>query len=184
MIVSFDVNSDFWKTFPQFETIEEFSKIKSLKNSSKIMWAIAMFCEPDSSKNIWANIPSEERKEKLKSDFLKSKVFTWDSPSIDKAVSIYKQLILTQAKRSLIAWRENMEDRDNFLKKQKYSLDSYDEDGNLIKGNAEQLDKMHSRTAKFYDELSQIEERLEEEEAKQKTGKGNKILSMSDSDSI
>ena len=183
-MINFNTNNNFWRIFTQFETIKEFSILKGFKNSSQIMWAIAMFCEPDSSKNIWANIPSEERKEKLKNDFLKSKTFDWESPLISKATATYKQLILTQAKRSLIAWRENMEDRDNFLKKQKYSLDSYNEDGNLIKGNAEQLDKMHSRTAKFYDELSQIEERLEEEEAKQKTGKGNKILSMSDSDSI
>ena len=77
--------------------------------------------------------------------------------------------ITTQAERSLINWELNMQRRDKFLAEQDYTLDRFEEiDGKmkLVKGSADQLDKMHAQTAKIYAQLEQIKQDLSVEESK------------------
>jgi hypothetical protein len=182
----------FWDVVPEFKTIEPtmelYNSDRSVnkKNSSITMWAIALLIDP---KSIFFNLPN--KKEVLARDHLKNENFDWDS--IDNLIKLYSDCQLTQAEKSLIAWDEMMKRRDTFIKSQDYSLDSYqlDEEGGnilirnkpvIIKGTADQLDKMASNTAKYYADYAKVKKDLEEEYIKR--GRGNKVISLSDNNEI
>jgi len=177
IISTFDENKNFWKLHPQMKTMKEFEAVwkidKGKSTSSKCMWAIAFYSEPLSSNNIWANIPADERKEELILNLIKDKKFKWKDKVIDTALKQYEKLLLTQPQRSLKDWEEMMLKRGMFLKKQKYNFDTM-----------EALDKAFKATPALYKELDMIKKSLEEEESKQKKGKGDRNLSLSETGSM
>lgn len=185
-----DVN--FWDIVPELTTIEPtrtlFIEDKSKKkwDSSVLMWTIAHLNDPDS---IFYNIPNKY--DLLARDHLKTPSFDWDG--VRHLETAYVDCVLTQAKKSLVAWDSFMKKRDDFIKSQEYTFDYYqlDDDGAnllvrgkpvIVKGTADQLDKAASITAKLYADYMKIKKDLEEEQTKR--GKGNKPKSLSDSNEI
>jgi hypothetical protein len=184
---------NFWETFSDFRAISEFEQLykedKSAKKnrSSNIMWAIAFCLRRESP---MYNLPNKW--ELSARDIIGEKDFDWETVEI--VVNVFKQTQLTQAERSLIAWEELMFKRDKYLKGQEYYFDQYlvDKSGDnvvtktgqfvTVKGTAEQLDKAFSTTPKMYSDFSKIRKEIEDEDIKR--GRGNKVISASDSNEI
>lgn len=171
--------SNFWELNPNYTILfEDFyndDKSKDKSKSSVIMWGLYLVLHPDSD---FYNLP--DKRGLVKTKFIKDKKFDWDD--IDEIEHLFKQTALSQAERSLYEWNEYMRKRDDYLKKQEYYFDYYDDSGKLIKGTAEQLDKAYSVTPKMYADYEKIQKGLKEEEYK--TGKGNKIKSLTDAKEI
>lgn len=154
--------------------------------SSNVMWAIALCYHPES--DLYYLNDKEERV----FDMVKEKNFTLDD--YQDHISVFKDMCLTQAQKSLTAWEEQMRKRDKYLKSQEYYFDQYLTDDNgdnvvsktgkfiVIKGTADQLDKAYSTTPKMYSDYDKIKKELEREE--QVKGKGGKNVSLSDSGDI
>lgn len=183
----------FWDIVPEFITIEptmglyNSDKSKKKKDSSTLMWAIALLADP---KSIFYNLPNKE--EILARDHLKNTSFDWKA--VENFSELYKDCILSQAEKSLIAWDCFMKKRDKFIKSQDLTLDHYlvDDDGAnviskggkpiLVRGTVDQLDAMGSKTAKFFADYAKVKKDIEDEQIKR--GKGNKPKSLSDSNEI
>ena len=183
---------NFWECFPQFLAIEEFREFRAKDKSSKkefssnIMWAIG-FCIRRES--VMYNLPN---KWELATKDVVKKEINWED--YDVIINLFKNVSLTQAERSLIAWEELMLKRDKYLKNTEYYFDEYktDENGDnvysktgnpiLLKGTAEQLDKALTTTPKIFLDYGKIRKELQEE--KLKRGKANKPLSASDANRI
>ena len=183
---------NFWECFPQFLVIEEFrefrNKDKSAKKefSSSIMWAIG-FCIRRES--VMYNLPN---KWELAAKDIVKKEIDWDK--YDSIVNLFKNVSMTQAERSLLAWEELMGKRDKYLKNQDYYFDQYavDKNGNnilsktgqevTVKGTAEQLDRAFGVTPKMYSDFFKIKKDIEEEDIKR--GKGNKPKSISETNEV
>lgn len=178
---SYSPKNNFWEYFPQFTAAEPFSKLwRSDKSpekriSSTKMWAIALAFDPTSE---IFNLPG--KLDKIKDSFRKNEKVdvSWDE--LEEIKQEFIESRLQQTKRSLIAWNERMWERDEFLKQQKYSLDYYSDEGKLMRGNAEQLDRMAANTSKLYDEFFKIEKALSEEAVRDKNKSSTRVESLSD----
>jgi hypothetical protein len=170
---------NFWDVNPNYKILfDEFfesDKTKDKAKSSTIMWAFYLVLHPNSD---FYNLPDKRRL--VKDKFVKDKAFKWETYS--KQESLFKESSLTQAERSLYEWNEYMRKRDEYLKKQDYFFDYFDKTGKLVKGTAEQLDKAYGVTPKMYADYDKIQKSLKEEDYK--TGKGNKIKSLTDAKEI
>ena len=167
----------FWDEQPKFRIIKEFEEIynidKGKKKSSNIMWAIAFLCEMDPTVNPVAYVAEEEKKERIKDDFLKDNKFNWEDKTVKAAIITYKKLVLTQAERSLADWEDMMVKRDKFLKKTKYDLTTMSA-----------LDTAHKATPALFKSLELVKETLKAEIEKEKLGAGGKTKSLADTGEI
>jgi len=170
---------NFWEINHQYTYIFlEFYNSDNSKNkekSSKIMWAVYFKIHPKSD---FYNLSNKDAI--IKTKWLKDDNFDWSE--YESIIELFKESILTQAQKSLILWDETLKKRDEFVHSQDFTLDEYSESGKIIKGTADQLDKMLANTSKLYAEYFKIKKQLSDEEIKR--GRGDKPLSMSDSNEI
>jgi len=163
---NFDIKSSYWKIDPQLKAIEPFAtlykndKSKGKSNSSLLMWAIALFTDPESR---LSKLSKARKQEIIQKDYYKG-LLNWDK--YKEHIDIYKSLYTSQAVRSLVNWEEKLQERDAFLKEVPYSLDT-----------GETLDKMLANTSKLYDLYEKILEKLKEEESEGVT-KGGRTESL------
>lgn len=190
MIEKWNSVNNFWETFPQLRVIDLFNKFymkeKDKTFSSNIMWAIAFCVRRDSP---MYNLPN---KWELAAKDIVKKDIDWDK--YDEFINTFKQSVMTQAERSLLAWEELMFKRDKYLKTQDYYFDKYATNDNgdnvlsrtgqlvTIKGTAEQLDRAFSATPKMYSDFEKIKKNIEEDDIKR--GRGNKPKSMSENNEV
>ena len=172
-------NDSFWDHNPQYKYIlSDFynkDKSKNKNKSSKIVWAIYFRTHPKSD---FYRLPDKD--DVIKTKWLRQPNFDWES--IEDVQTKFVLSTLTQAEKSLIAWDDTMRKRDHFIHSQAFTLDTYGDKGKIVKGTADQLDRMLSNTSKLYGEYFKISKELSNDEIKR--GKGNKPKSMSDADDI
>jgi len=170
---------NFWELNPQYKYIfAEFYSMDRTKNknkSSKLMWAIYFRVHPKSE---FYRLPNKDTI--IRDKWLKMPSFKWDS--LEREIDIFINTVLTQAEKSIVAWDIMMKKRDEFIHSQDFTLDTYDDRGKIVKGTADQLDKMLGNTGKLYTEYFKIKKELSDDDIKR--GKGSKPLSMSDSNEI
>ena len=170
---------NFWNANPQymiiFKDLYTEDKSKNKEKSSTIMWAVFFYIHPRSD---FYNLPDKDVI--LARDFIKDKSFKWESYA--DVISRAEEAILSQAEKSLVSWDKTLKKRDEFIHSQEFTLDNYNEEGRLVKGTADQLDKMLANTNKLYQEYFKILKELKNEEDIR--GKGNKIKSLSDSGEV
>jgi hypothetical protein len=183
-----NTDNSFWDSFPDLKvagkTKEVYTKDKSKgkKDSSKLMWFVALCYNPDST---FYKLPPEEKHVLIGSDYMNdSKFYEKNEDTLESLIEFYQYLNESPARRSLREWNEKIIQRAKFIKNTDYSLDQYEQDeetgrGKLVKGTAEQLDKMMESTKKIYDDYQRILESLENEEAGG-TAKGGGEASLTD----
>lgn len=152
IIESWDIHGNFWNLNPQFKLPKEFAslytsdKSKNKEDSSRIMWAIALYADFDSK---YRQIPDEERKNLIATDLLRNKDFDWKTvqPQID-AWNLFK----TAAMRQMVEWERFMNEKSKFMSTLTYDASS-----------AEIIEKLLLSNSKLYDEYQKINERLAQE---------------------
>ena len=177
---NYNENNNFWEFNPQYKVIfkDLYSKDKS-KNKDKtstLMWGLLLYVHPKSD---FYNLPDKE--ELIAKDIFKDSKFKWEDYT--DTIKKIKDITLSQAEKSLVVWDETLKKRDKFIHSQEFTLDTYIEDPEtgrqkLLKGTADQLDKMLANTVKLYDEYTKILKQLTEEE--QTKGKGGNPISLMD----
>lgn len=184
--INWNTDENFWqlhpvaKTIGQFQNLYKADKSRNKENSSQLMWAIALACDPNKN-NFYRNINYVERKELIKTDYLKDKDFNWEHKTIVELTETYEKLCLTIAEKELIRFEEKLNQRGNFLESADYSFDTYsEENGKVLKGTADQLDKMMVNTGKLYDHLESIKDKMSDDEARGNL-RGGEVESASES---
>lgn len=168
-------NKLFWDLYPSFKDVDPFAKLYSKDKSpgkrvsSMKMWALALIYDPESD---FYQLPQKE--EKIKMSMERNHRLKLNISELEELSDDFYAMTQKQADKSLMEWEKRMKERDDFLKKQKWSFDYLNDEGKLVKGTAEQLDKMHSQTAKHYLEYEKIDKmvrelRIKEENAKKKS---------------
>lgn len=154
-----DTSVNFWVAHPNFLSVKLFKefhtkdKSKKKDKSSRIMWAIALLVDLH-PENTWRNKPEAEKKPVLAEDIIGDKDFDWDS--VQDLVNEYLDRCTSIPKKELRNFYNKIHDRQNFIDRTPFTLDDYNEEGRLIKGTADQLDKMMVNTSKVwavYDDL-------------------------------
>jgi hypothetical protein len=144
MLQIFDPTADFWKVNPAYKI--PFKSIVKEKDSSKIMWAIALLC---SDKSPYRELLEKDRKELIEKDFYK---LDWDK--YKNEIKLFLELNLSKVKRQLTNWQVKLEERDEFIDKTKYTDETF-----------EMLDKMMASTDKMWKQYLSILEEVNKEDA-------------------
>ncbi len=179
-----NTQENYWVLNPMMLTIREFKELhekdkkKSKEVSSKMMWAIAMVVDPH-EENPWRNTSLEDRKVLIAEDFLEDVDFPWEDDDIQLLINTYKNRCLTIGEKALIDLEDKLADRAEFIAGTKYSMDSYDDNGKVIKGTADQLDKMMVNTHKIYEQMEKVKGMLDKE-AIESQGRGGAQESASE----
>jgi hypothetical protein len=137
---------------PPFKELYDLDKSKGKKDSSLKMWAIAFYCHPDSR---IINYPEKEKRGLIETDIVGDKI-EWNK--LEGFIKDYKNLYLTQAKRSLVNWKIKLEERDDYLMSIPYNT--------LPLEDAAKLDKLLADTPKLFKQYEDIKELIQEEDAK------------------
>lgn len=187
IIDSYTPGANFWETHPTltvanpFKDIYNTDKSRKKSESSLLMWFVA-FCYDLESK--YEVLPLDEKHEIVGEDYCGSKSYYKDNhETIDRAKLFYCKLQDSAAKRSLRRWKDKLDERDEFIAKTKFTIDHYNEEGKLIKGTAEQLDKMLTGTAKLWADYERILKTMSEEDSTTE-GRGGATPSASDEGDI
>lgn len=170
-----NLENNFWKEYPGLELHKSFIKMfesdksKDKADSSKIMWAIYLFVNPES--NLY-NDPNKETT--IVNNFIKDSKFKWKT--YEDQIYAYKELVLTGAEKALQNWNELMVMRDKSLKELYTKALKSNNVHDLL-----DLDKMIANTAKLFNDYTKIKKEYDEQKTMKK---GNSIKSLSDSDLI
>ena len=164
-----DPEHNYWESHPMMKTMKTFSmfynkdKSKNKKESSKIVWAIAMCVDPHQD-NAYKNHATKTKQELIAENHLFDKKFNWEHPEIVELIEAYKELCLTVSENELINAEEKLVQRGAFIKKVNYTMDEYGDTGKIEKGTADQLDKMLLNSGKIFAVIDEIREKLAKEE--------------------
>ena len=149
-----------------FRNLHAADKSKGKSRSSKLMWAIALYCDPHED-NPWKNTSRIDKEELIRVEYLENPDFDWAEESTILLVEEYDKRCLSIGERELVELENKVTDRARFIKGTKYSLDFFDEEtGRAKKGTADQLDKMLLNTSKIYDQFEVIRSKISKETSK------------------
>lgn len=169
MVKVWDPRESYWELHPMLQNMRPFKafytkdKSKGKKESSKIMWAVAMYVDPNKD-NAYKNMDADTKRELISEDHLNDAKFNWEHPEIVELCDGYTEHCLTILEKEMIDFEEKLVQRGKFLKKVNYTMDTYDDRGKIEKGTADQLDKMMLNTGKLVAELENINEKLSKAE--------------------
>lgn len=152
-----NVDENFWNLNPEIKYITPFSKLYNhpikeyVDYSSKVMWAIYMFCDPGSR---LSRMSEEEKQKEILSNYLVDSPIEnfFDDYFIKELIQGYEDKILTKLQRSYNNLMKKLEERDKFISKTPYN-----------EKNAATLDKMFANSSAIYEQMQAIANELETE---------------------
>lgn len=168
---NFEINANFWNLNPQLMIPEEFAilynndKSKKKEESSKLMWAVALFIDSDSK---FYNLSPKDRQDIIAKDYLKNTKFNWKT--LDKQIALYEKLNISPAQRQLNEWSRLMDEKSTYIRTLKYKADTADE-----------IEKRLLTNGKLFDELNRLKEMLQKDGPEGKV-KGNAVEAFFEKD--
>jgi len=149
VINNWDIEANFWEINPQIKIPEIYKnffksdKSRDKKESSTIMWGVALFTDFDSK---FRQLGKKDRQDLICNDVYKDNKFNWKlvEPLID-AWEIFKPV----AVRQMMQWERLMSEKDTFLSTLKYDEET-----------AEMIEKLLLSNSKLYKEYEDITSRL------------------------
>lgn len=143
MIQIFDPLTDFWQANPGYKI--PFKELVKKKDSSKIMWSIALLV---SDKSPYKELLEKDRKDLIEKDYFKVK---WED--YKEEIKLFESLNYSKVKRQLNNWQNKLEERDEFMAKTQYDETTF-----------EMLDKMMASTDKMWKQYLSIMEEVNKED--------------------
>ena len=163
-----NLDGSFWESNPQlkvvFKDVYEADKSKSKADSSKLMWAVALFID---TKSKFRDIPEPKREHLIIKDYNPKFTVKDSKPILDTWKSF-----LSPAERQLIQLERIFNEREEYLSKLTFN-----------KENADELEKRFGATGKLFEEYMRLKDMIAEEES-EGTLKANKIESASEKGEI
>lgn len=147
MSISFELQSDFYSTDPQFPTI--FKEEYDSKVPSKHMWALMLYVHPDSK---YFTLDTKSKQSLIKSDYLQDPSF--DFSTLSSTIIKIENFLLTKPQRLLRSWEIKLEERDLFISNLPYDASTYD----LLDKMMEKSHKMWKQYKEIYDDFLKGEE--------------------------
>jgi hypothetical protein len=148
---NFHPDTLFWEANPSVTTINAFNKLKKTKQSSKILWAIALLLDKNED-NPWRNLPEEEKKALIEDEFIEDSTFQWED--YQEQIDAYKAFLMTPAQRALANWENKLLEREEFIRTTSYDESTY-----------KMLDDMQTKTINLYQNYKTIMEMIAMEQS-------------------
>lgn len=162
ILSNFDIETNFWEVNPIFKITGKFAKFyrsdtsRGKAASSKVMWALSLLLD-NTKENKLRNFPVKEKQQIIAEEFIRDPKFDWKKHNA--LIDFYKETQLTSSERSLMFFREKMDEREAFLSSTKYTLD-----------NAKDLDSIVSNTDKLFSMIQKLDLQVEKEKNEESSG--------------
>lgn len=144
-----DVEQNFWRCNEHFKIPKVFNKLyiedksKDKKDSSQIMWALALYIDYGSK---FKNLSEDERKKLIEHDYIKTK-FKWSDYSEHiKTWEIFK----TPMQKQLDEWSRLMNEKTEYMRSLKFNKENADHIEELLISN----EKLHTAYEKLKAKLA------------------------------
>lgn len=169
---STDTSRNFWEVNPgclifrEFKDFYKSDRSVDKNNSSRIMWAITLYLKPTAD---LGHLPEDKRLSLINSDFLPDKLTLDPDNNHLNLIKCFEENLMTRLERIAKDWGDKLDERFQLLKEVRYDLT-----------NAEELDKMMSRTEKLWQQYTTCLNDLETEEASAQV-EGGAVESLNES---
>jgi len=157
-----------WKANPQLKYFSPYGDLydadssKGKMVSSRQMWCIVFFSDPDEERNIFFRNSPGERKKKILERY--GKDIDWDDPLFDRCLKAYPEDCMTIVERALAMEKDQLMQRAELIRSTELTLDETDPiTGKTIKGTALQIAALQSSAGKAYESYKQVEELFRDE---------------------
>lgn len=169
IIANFDPEKNFWEEYPRMLNYKPFkdfyNRDRSISpynkhRSSKEMWGFAYLYDMGSANEL-RNFSEERRKELIARDILNTPNYDWGKEK--EVMELMQNLCQPPPQRALYELINKLDQRSVFISTTDYTLDSFSENGKLIKGTADQLDKMMVNTNKIFEQIEFWQKKMREE---------------------
>jgi hypothetical protein len=140
---SFDIKSNFWTINPNFKEFQPFKdfyksdKSTAKKDSSTLMWTIALIYHPRSQ---FANLLEKDAITIVEKDYYKN---VFDKDKYKELIYQFNELCLSKGRKLVRSWEDKLQQRARFIDNMNYDLDSF-----------EVLDKALINTQKLFEGYS------------------------------
>lgn len=172
LVNNFSIKDNFWECNPNMKIVEKFKQLhdedgsKKKKDSSSIMWAIALLLDKNPD-NPYRNLSEVDKRIVIMEDFLEDKSFNFSLYlGIIKA---YEVLCLDPIERTLLQMERKLEERDAFVNSLSYNID-----------NASSIDTLILNTKKLKDLYFEMKTELAKTDSIEGTTRGGKKESASE----
>jgi hypothetical protein len=173
VIDSWNIGDNFWTVNPQLTVISEFKnlldkdKSKGKDNSSRIMWAIALFTDIGSK---YRSLPDSDKKHILIKEIIKDEKFDWST--IEPLITVWRNKFLSPAQKQLILWESYMQEKNQYMANLMESLRN-----EYKKEIADEVEKKLLSNGALFDEYNRLQDLLaQEEDAGRVQGGGQESL--------
>lgn len=179
----FEPEKNFWELYPIFKTLSPTKKFynrdrsENHSRSSREMWGFC-FLYDMSIFNPLRNMDEDLRMEIIAQDIIENPKYDWEKES--EVMEFMRDCCQPAPQKSLYDWGKKMRERDSFIRDTPYTLDYYSDKGKLVKGTADQLDRMMKGTNDIYEQYESWQKKV----IMERDGRANKNISESDSDEI
>lgn len=158
-----DINADFWKLSPELAMIPEFLEIKKKYkgDSSKYMWAVALFADYRSK---FRTLSEKDKRFLISKEYLKKENFDWEI--LANAIKAWQNL-LPPAQKQLMIWEKFMQEKNEFMATLNYAE------------HGDEIEKKLISNGKLFEEYARLRDLVAQEEDPGQV-KGNAEESLSE----
>jgi len=147
-----NISGNFWEANPQLiahpvlKLLHKGDKTRGKKESSRIMWAVALATDFSSK---YKGIEIEGRKDLIAKEYLEDPKFDWDS--VQKYIDVWITF-LSPAQKHLVLWERILQEKSLYMETLNYAE------------HGMELEKMLKTNGDLYSELTRLNKMLAEEE--------------------
>lgn len=163
-----DPDKNIWDLNPQLKYYPPYGDLYDNDNSddklfsSRQMWCIVFFSDPDQERNIFFRNSPKERKAKIIERY--GKDIDWEDPVFQKCLKSYPVDCMTMVQRAYAMEIDKLAERAELIRSTELTLDANDpETGKLIKGTALQINALQKDASRIYEEYKKVETLFVEE---------------------
>lgn len=169
IITHFDPEKNFWEEFPRMLNYKPFKDFYNRDRSqspypkhrsSREMWGFAFLFDMGSANEL-KNFSEERRMELIARDILEDPNYDWDKEAAVK--ELMQEMCQPGPQRALYDLIKKLDARMDFINNTDYTLDRFSDKGKLIKGTADQLDRMVTGTGKIFEQIEFWQKKIREE---------------------
>lgn len=167
------------KYYPPYGFLYDADMSENKMFSSRQMWCVVFYNDPDEDINLFFRNSPKERKEKIMAIY--GKDIDWDDPLFQNCLSSYPNDCMSLAARALALEGDKLIERAELIRNTRLTFDSTDQlTGKLIKGTALQINTLQKDMNKAYEAFRKSEDLFRDEKSSTQRAYGGGSISPAD----
>lgn len=162
-----DPDKNMWEIFPPLKYYPPYGHLydqddsSGKEYSSRQMWCIFFYNDPDEDLNPFFRNSPKERKAKILEIY--GALINWDDELFQECLKAYPDDCMSLVKKALALEKDKLIERAELIRSTPMTFDKFDEKGKPIKGTALQINTLQKDSSKAYEAYKKAEDLFKEE---------------------